>query len=194
MAFFPLKPVLLGQVSVNDFLTPDQCRSILASGESNLALTPGATEDGRANIRKSEIAWLGPEGEHRWLFERIKDCVNDINNNWFGFNLTGFEGIQFTKYVAKVGEAGDYYGAHKDSRLLAGGTIRKLSFTIQLCEAATYEGGDVVLYDSFTDLVTLNRALGSISFFPSYTIHEVTPVTKGNRFSLVGWACGPAFV
>jgi len=51
-----------------------------------------------------------------------------------------------------------------------------------------------VLYESFSDSAPLSRALGSISFFPSYTIHEVTPVTSGVRYSLVGWACGPAFV
>lgn len=194
MPFFPMKPALLGQVSVKDFLTPDECRSIIRSGESNLTLTSAATEDARADIRKAEIAWFSPDSDHRWLFQRIRDCINDINSNWFGFDLNGFEGIQFTKYVSNDGKIGDYYGAHKDTRLLAGGTIRKLSFTIQLCDARTYDGGDVVLYDSFTDLISLNRELGSISFFPSYTIHEVTPVTKGTRFSLVGWACGPSFV
>jgi len=30
-------------------------------------------------------------------------------------------------------------------------------------------------------------------FFPSYTLHEVTPVTKGTRYTLVGWVHGPAF-
>ena len=47
---------------------------------------------------------------------------------------------------------------------------------------------------SLTDFATLSRATGSISFFPSYTIHEVKPVTRGTRYSLVGWACGPAFI
>lgn len=193
MPFFLLKPALLGQVSVNDFLKADECRSIVEAGERNLNMTAGTTEDRRASIRQSDIGWFNPDGEHQWLFERVRDCINDINRNWFGFNLLGFEGIQFTKYSHKNG-AGDYYQAHKDTRLYPGGTIRKLSFTIQLCGGESYDGGDVVLYDSFADSAPLSRALGSISFFPSYTIHEVTPVTKGVRYSLVGWACGPSFV
>jgi Uncharacterized iron-regulated protein len=194
MPFFLLKPALLGQICVNEFLTPDECRAIIMGGESNLQLAPGTTEDRREKLRKSDIAWFGPEGEHQWLFERLKECITDINTNWFRFDLIGFEGIQFTKYSSNDGQTGDFYSTHKDTKLLPGGTIRKLSLTIQLCHADSYKGGDVVLYDSFTDSAALSRALGSISFFPSYTIHEVTPVTKGTRYSLVGWACGPSFV
>ena len=194
MPFHLLKPALTGQLAVSTFLTNDECRGIIQSGERGLVLAPGMTEDERTSLRKSDIAWLGPEGEHRWLFDRIKDCLNEINRNWFGYNLLGFEGIQFTKYSHDKRQAGDFYSAHRDTKLLPGGTIRKLSFTIQLCDPDTYEGGDVVLYDSLTDCVKLSRALGSISFFPSYTIHEVTSVTRGTRYSLVGWACGPAFV
>jgi len=194
MPFHLLKPVLLGQLAINGFLTMEECQRMVEGGERNLALTAGTTEGNKTNLRKSEVAFLTPEGEHQWLFERIKDCINDINRNYFGYNLVGFEGIQFTKYSYSKHELGDFYSAHKDTKLLFGGTIRKLSFSVQLSDSDSYEGGDVILYDSFTDSVTLSRTPGSITFFPSYTIHEVTPVTKGTRFSLVGWACGPAFV
>lgn len=194
MPFHLLKPALTGQLAVSPFLTAEECRGIIESGERTLVLSPGMTEDQQTSLRKSHIAWLGPDAGHRWLFDRIKDCINEINKNWFGFNLLGFEGIQFTKYSHDKHRAGDFYSAHRDTKLLLGGTIRKLSFTIQLSDASAYEGGDVVLYESFSDSTPLTRALGSISFFPSYTIHEVTPVTSGVRYSLVGWACGPAFV
>jgi PKHD-type hydroxylase len=185
MAFFLLGSPLTGQVSVNGFLTSEECRRVIECGERNLNLSAGTTEDRRSSMRKSDVGWLGSEAEHQWLFQRIKDCINEINRNWFGYNLTGFEGIQFTKYSQDEG-GGDFYSAHKDTKLLPGGTIRKLSFTIQLCDADVYDGGDVLLYDSFTDSVALNRSVGSITFFPSYTIHEVTPVTIGTRYSLVG--------
>ena len=193
MPFYLLRPALLGKVSVDNFLNHDECRAIIESGESSLNLEAGTTEDRRGNIRQSDLAWLNPDGQYEWLFKRIKDCINEINAGYFGFTLMGFEGIQFTKYSAGT-KGGDYYGAHKDTKLLPGGTIRKLSFTIQLSDSDAYEGGDVVLYDSLTDHAPLARAPGSISFFPSYTIHEVTPVSKGVRYSLVGWANGPPFV
>ena len=193
MSFFLLRPALTGHIAVNGFLTVDECRGLIEGGERSLKLAPGATEDRRTSLRRSDVGWFSPDNEYRWLFEKIADCVNNINAHWFGYQLLGFEGIQFTKYSSSKGDPGGFYSAHKDTALLPGGTIRKLSFTIQLSDPHSYEGGDVVLYDSFSDSATLARSVGSISFFPSYTIHEVTPVTKGARYSLVGWACGPAF-
>jgi PKHD-type hydroxylase len=196
-AFFLFRQNVVAQpTTVNEFLKPAECQGIIEAGERNLALREGKTEDHKvhAQLRKSQIGWFEPDGDHRWLFQKIADCISQINDEWFGYDLVGFEGIQFTKYAFNKDQSGDFYSSHKDTALLPGGTIRKLSFTIQLSDPANYDGGDVILYNSFTDFVTLNRAPGSITFFPSYTIHEVTPVTKGTRYSLVGWACGPAFV
>jgi PKHD-type hydroxylase len=196
MAFHLLRPDVTGRpTTLNGFLTPDECRAIIDKGENHLDLRAGKTEDHgvHENLRKSETGWFEPT-DHQWLFDRISECINDVNRQWFRYDLVGFEGIQFTKYSSGKETAAGFYSAHKDTALLPGGTIRKLSFTIQLSDGEQYVGGDVILYSSFTDTLTLSRAAGSISFFPSYTIHEVTPVAKGIRYSLVGWGCGPAFV
>jgi PKHD-type hydroxylase len=34
---------------------------------------------------------------------------------------------------------------------------------------------------------------GSISMFPSYLLHQVTPVTSGERWVIVIWINGPRF-
>jgi len=193
MYFFSLRSDSIGQPTfVPNLLTPEQCASIVKTGEVTVRLQAGKTEDHRVHetLRKSEIGWLNPESELRWLFDKVKECVNAVNADWFRYDLTGFEGIQFTRYSAQ----GDFYSSHVDTASLPGGAVRKLSFTIQLSDPDSYEGGEVVLYNSLIDSVTLSRTLGSISFFPSYSIHEVKPVTRGVRYSLVGWACGPAFV
>ena len=194
MFLFHLRPNLPGQPTyVANLLTPEECQAIISGGERDLKLAPGRTDDEQIHetIRKSDIAWLSPEGEHRWLFDRIKDCINAVNADWFRYNLIGFEGIQFTKYS---GKGADFYSSHTDLKSTQIGTIRKLSFSIQLSDPQTYDGGDVLLYESLTESATLKKNVGSITFFPSYTVHEVLPVTKGVRYSLVGWAHGPPFV
>ena len=196
MYSFHLRPNLTGApMFVDALLTPEECQSVVAFGERSLTMRVAKTEDHtvHANLRKSEISWIGPDGEHRWLFDRLRDCINDLNTNWFGFDLIGFEGIQFTKYAYTAGVEGDFYSSHKDTATLPGGTVRKLSFTLQLSPPESYGGGDVLLYNSLIDTVTLNRAVGSATFFSAYTIHEVQPVIRGVRYSLVGWAYGPAF-
>ena len=46
--------------------------------------------------------------------------------------------------------------------------------------------GDLILYD----VGPVKQKTGNITFFPSYLPHEVTPVTKGTRYSLVMWFLG----
>ena len=39
----------------------------------------------------------------------------------------------------------------------------------------------------------MRRDQGYVAVFPSYVLHEVTPVTKGTRYSLVSWVTGKSF-
>ena len=86
------------------------------------------------------------------------------------------------------------------------GLIRKLSITVLLND--DYEGGEFQFKfanEKMKGLDKVGRGLktntltppmkgtGSVIVFPSYQLHRVKPVTKGTRYSLVGWACGPPF-
>ena len=39
----------------------------------------------------------------------------------------------------------------------------------------------------------MSKAQGTLILFPSFILHEVTPVTKGERNSLVSWITGKPF-
>jgi PKHD-type hydroxylase len=122
-----------------------------------------------------------------WVYRRVTDIITSLNNDFFNFNLYGIiEGFQFTKYEAPGGN----YGKHIDRAM--GMTVRKLSLTIQLSESESYIGGDVLLHLS-DNPTHISREQGTLVAFPSYTLHEVTPVTTGVRYSLVAWVTGPNF-
>jgi PKHD-type hydroxylase len=81
------------------------------------------------------------------------------------------------------------YGWHQDY----GGEIsRKLSLVLQLSDPSEYEGGNLQVKTS-SEPQTVKKQRGFIAAFPSYVLHQVTPVTKGNRQSLVAWVSGPQF-
>jgi len=44
------------------------------------------------------------------------------------------------------------------------------------------------------EICKMNKEKGTIICFPSYIIHRVSKVTKGQRRSLVLWIHGPPFV
>jgi PKHD-type hydroxylase len=79
------------------------------------------------------------------------------------------------------------------------GKVRKLSMTINLNQPGEYEGGNLK-FDfgphaqgkRFHECIEI-RPQGSIIVFPSYVYHQVTPVTRGTRYSLVLWSLGQPF-
>lgn len=166
--------------------TKDECEIIiqLAKDHTSPATTTSKNLD---DYRNSEISWIFPSPEFDWIFSRMTNIVVDLNKRYFGFDLYGFlEGIQFTKYTAPSGK----YGMHVDNEFDR--EVRKLSFTLQLSEPFRYEGGDLCLYTSNTPQY-MKRDQGHVALFPSYVMHEVTPVTRGTRYSLVSWVTGKPF-
>ena len=69
---------------------------------------------------------------------------------------------------------------------------RKLSITVQLTDPSEYEGGNLQILTA-DEPANITRKRGMIALFPSYVLHQVTPVTRGSRQSLVAWVSGPAF-
>jgi PKHD-type hydroxylase len=169
---------------LNNLFTPEECAQIIAIGNSKLeeAIVVGKNN----GIRESQIAWLyGTDIE--FAFRRVTDGVLNLNSQFFNFDLFGLaEGLQFTRYDAPTG----HYGMHIDKGI--NGTVRKLSLTIQLSNPDDYEGGELVLQTS-NEVEIMSKELGKMIVFPSYVLHEVKPVTKGTRYSLVAWVTGKPF-
>ena len=142
-------------------------------------------------IRRSDITWLGCNDESRWVFERLAHVVSSLNSQFFFFDLTGFgEHIQLTNYDEKNE---GMYGWHVDFGSNPNSASRKLSLVMQLSDPSEYEGGNLELQPAGSEVVKMRKKRGLIVCFPSWTLHQVTPVTKGNRQSLVLWVTGPSF-
>lgn len=114
----------------------------------------------------------------------------------FGLSLTKYEEPQFLRY-----EVGDFFVAHQDGNtglmLSEREQFRKISVVVflnqqsEVPEAGSYCGGSLV----FTEWrpgrnqgqYSVAAAPGTLVAFPAETTHEVTPVTSGQRFSIVSW-------
>ena len=72
---------------------------------------------------------------------------------------------------------------------------RKLSLTFLLSEPnVDFEGGDFqIVLAQENQAQTIEMKKGRIIAFPSFVLHRVTPVTKGERKSIVIWVEGPKF-
>jgi PKHD-type hydroxylase len=122
-----------------------------------------------------------------WVFKKLAHIASSLNSQYYRFDLTGFgEGLQLTHY--DQAESG-MYGWHQD---YGGGMSRKLSLVLQLSDPANYEGGNLQVMTSGNP-INVRKQRGLVAVFPAYVLHQVTPVTQGNRQSLVAWVSGPAF-
>lgn len=167
----------------------DQIHNIAAEYQLGLgAVGSGEKMDTDTKIRDSKIAFIRSSDEsNKWIFERITRSIININKQFWDFELSRMETLQYSEYGI-----GQFYKEHIDMMYQGPNrAVRKLSFTVQLTDPNEYQGGDVVIKTGNTDIVHKNK--GTIIFFPSYVLHEVKPVTKGTRHALVGWVTGPRF-
>jgi PKHD-type hydroxylase len=139
------------------------------------------------NIRDSKIRFLESSlEENKWIFQRLTATVQQANNQFFQFELDRIESLQYTTY-----KKNQYYRDHLDIMYKSpSNAVRKISFSVQLSDPNDYKGGDLALKIS-SEPTVVKKTRGTVIFFPSYVLHEVTPVEQGIRKSLVGWVSGP---
>lgn len=137
-------------------------------------------------IRQNKILTVPTNDDTRWIFERLCLYINHVNDTYFNYDLTGIFELQYAKY-----EEGDFYSKHIDTMYDSYG-IRKLSLSIQLSDSGKYEGGELLLHYAHSPEVA-KKDQGVMTAFNSMTLHEVTPITKGERMELVAWVIGPKF-
>jgi len=163
----------------------DTIEKLVSDNDLYIGEISGDTKD--TTIRDSKINFIESNIEsNKWIFERFTGLINNANERFFKFELSRLESLQYTVY-----NKGQFYRDHMDLGYKnPNNAIRKLSFTMQLSNPADYDGGELLIkHGSTPDVARKNR--GAITVFPSYIMHEVTPVTRGTRKSIVGWVTGP---
>jgi len=176
------------------------CKQILKAGRKKIIKEATTFEGINKTKRNCKVAWIND----KWIYDILNPFIHTANKEaGWNFQWDWNEASQFTIY-----EKGHYYGWHTDQTSKPyknqsknfDGKIRKLSLTLQLTDKTKYEGGDFQfkwIEDNTKGLniITVEDAkeIGSIIIFPSYIWHQVLPITKGKRESLVNWSIGNPF-
>ena len=174
----------------------DELNSIISLGEVDME-DATIEADKIKEHRSSSISWLKRDDTTEFIYSKVLQLIymENVNNNW-NFDYDAIEDLQFTRY-----DKSQHYNWHADQTSTVyhdeelSGKIRKISFSIILND--DYEGGDFQFevgapYEE-DRIITLTPSKGCAIVFPSFKFHRVTPVTKGVRYSLVGWICGKPY-
>jgi|TARA_Y100000114_G_C11738578_1_gene317641 PKHD-type hydroxylase len=124
------------------------------------------------------------------LLERMLDAVVDSNKKNFGYNIYYEKHMMnYNTYSHKNKGRYDY---HLDTTYFNPASDIKLTAIVNL-STEEYEGGDFYIHMGKEFIVPEIKKSGNMIIFPSFFLHKVTPVIKGDRKTLTAWIAGPKF-
>jgi PKHD-type hydroxylase len=173
-------------IHVPKVLTPEQvadCRRLLDAADwADGKVTVG--EQGALVKKNRQLPELSPVG--RQLGETILSALS--RNPLFFSAALPLKTVPplFNRY-----EGGEHYGTHIDGavRAVPGSShfIRTdVSSTLFLTEPADYDGGELVVFDTF-GAHQVKLPAGDLILYTSGSPHRVNPVTRGARVSSFFW-------
>jgi PKHD-type hydroxylase len=188
-----LKPVFPHDTTINqtnyywfgDGFSSDEVDKVIQISK-NFSFEKATTVDiiQRDEMRKSQIKWLPYDNSTEWIVDKLMGQIIEANNIW-KFDISSImDNIQYTEY--------DGDGGHYDWHLDIGPnniSHRKISVVVQLSQPYEYDGGRLQLKNGPGE-IDVPQGKGTVIIFPSFLLHRVTPLTKGNRKSLVFWVGG----
>jgi PKHD-type hydroxylase len=171
-------------LEVPDLLSSDEVRQLREYGRT-LKFVDGRVSNPNSKI-KNNLHADQQDPDHNKASEILGRALGR-NDKFLGFAFPKrMAPPVLTKY-----QPGMHYGAHADSAFLPLGQPRPLradlSCTIFLNNLADYDGGELCVRLG-TREVDFKLAPGGAVIYPSTTIHEVRPVTRGERL------CGITFI
>lgn len=178
-------PDLAGIASEIAVFTPEECDNIISLALQTEELdTQVFTQNGLqsdSSIRSAK-QYVMSEDKFPGLYAHIQKVFTV--GNFLKFYHTSMT-IQVMRY-----RVGDFYAAHTDWSVNK--NRRKLSMSIQLSPPDDYTGGEVFIHAG-PESTEMTKEQGVGVVWPSWTLHEVAPITSGERWALVSWAEGQPF-
>jgi len=145
------------------------------------------TDSYKTNNR--DIAYIDPQPHSKWLYDLLFPLALEANEKIFHFDIDIVTDL--IHYVIYP-EDGGHLDWHMDVGAF-GVNKRKLAMTVQLSDSSDYEGGDFQIWMGGKNYITVPREKGDVIVFPSFCMHRVTPITRGERRCLVFWTGGRPF-
>ena len=130
------------------------------------------------SIRNTKIAWIHPNTETHWLFDRAIVI--------FSSSLP-FGTLQSMQYTVYRGEDNSHYTWHRD--IGTGDKIMRARVNVgivQLSSPSDYKGGVLQLKQK-DKIIDVMKTKGLVTTFPIDMEHRVTPLTSGVRKTLIMW-------
>lgn len=170
-------------VVIPDVLQPDELATLLG------ALAHGEFQDGRTTA-----GWNARDVKHNQQMvpgsaqgmDLQQILVKAVTRN-LAFQIAArpkiMRPVLFNRYTE-----GMSYGPHMDDPIMGSQPMLRtdLSFTLFLSDPASYDGGELVV-ETMGGERRIKLPVNHMAVYPSTSLHQVTPVTRGVRLAAVTW-------
>jgi PKHD-type hydroxylase len=174
-------------VQVPSALTPQQVENLLAAIDASPDWVDGNQTSGHQSAKAKDNEQLSETSRTAIEQGAIVQQLVERNPLVLSAALPArFYPPMFSRY-----RGGQTFGAHVDNavRLHSDRVTRMrtdLSATLFLSDPASYDGGALVIEDTY-GAHEIKFAAGDMILYPSSSLHQVTPVTRGVRKACVFW-------
>jgi len=193
----------LGLFTVAEFLTPGECAHLrgLAAVSEGVAATIYRDQEAQLDEEARKTLEVRLKDPLQLDVERRMHALSPAFERHFGLELDGADRLHWLVY-----RAGDFFRLHSDVssavtvdpsgpyRDVARRAVSVVVFLNQPDHSEEpYQGGDLIFYGLMKTPgakeygFPVDAETGLLVAFPSATLHEVSPVTGGKRYTLVTW-------
>ncbi len=174
-------------ITIDDILTTEEltlARDLLAQAQWADGKITAGTQSAQVknNQQLPETAEQLPQLRHLILYA--------LNRNALFFTAALPKNI-YPPLFNRYSGATNSFGSHVDNamRLLpdSSGYVRTdISATLFLAEPETYDGGELIIEDTYGSQ-SIKLKAGSLVLYPSSSVHHVKPVIRGERLACFMW-------
>lgn len=167
---------------VKNFYSPEECQALIDHPDNTWETATSKSIEGKVQTngwRNADLAKRLPIAP-----KRIAEAFTAFNEAHYNLQLSGRMETAINRYIE-----GQYFKLHYDMILdddmYNQEECRKISGAIQLSDPKDYDGGRLIIKGQ---AAPVDR--GTLVVFHALTSHEVTPITRGTRYSMNIFAYG----
>jgi PKHD-type hydroxylase len=175
-------------------LSAEEVATVLGAMDEGLMkqgrITAPGTGGLNSGIRSGKVQWIPHETIGTAIFSHLFTLavVASEERGW-GFELSGIaHALQGVRYSS---DGGQHYDWHVDWGT-GNAMYRKLTVVAHLSGEDEFSGGHLQIATGSSPFDAY-QAAGTVTVFPTFMLHRVTPVTAGCRSAAVAWILGPSF-
>ena len=192
--FYYYKNVLNDQM-INQLTTDVETNYEFRKGQTGVKEL--GTESSSYKTNNRDIAYIGIDPKFKWLYDMLWPLAIEANDQLFHFDIDIVtDPIHYVIYPTPTTPQtpdGGHLGWHIDNGAHQVNK-RKLAMTVQLSDPKDYDGGDFeIWFGGSSSPTVVPREKGDVIIFPTFNMHRVTPITRGERRCLVFWTGGRPF-